>query len=89
MKIRFFGSSKCEDCSKVFVILEKFQIDYDYVDGHDESDDIAYSMCEDNNVEELPHLQFVDEYNTVVHNHIGPLTEDAFSLYLELYFPKH
>ncbi|KKK73371.1 hypothetical protein LCGC14_2894510, partial [marine sediment metagenome] len=54
MKIRFFGSSDCQDCLKIFVILEKFQIDYEYYDGHDVENDEVYNMCEEQYVKEVP-----------------------------------
>lgn len=87
MKIRFFGSSNCKDCLKIFVLLEKFQIDYDYFDGHDIENDKIYNMCEEQNVDKLPHLQFLDDNNNVVEEHIGPITEQGFLLYIEVYFP--
>ena len=85
MKIRFFGSKNCKDCLKVFVILEKFQLDYDYFDGHDIENDDVYNMCEDQHVEELPHLQFLEGGKVVV-EHVGPITEHAFATYIEIYF---
>ncbi len=77
MKIRFFGSSECKDCLRVFVILEKYQIDYDYFDGHDIENDGVYNMCEEQNVNELPHLQIVHKDN-ILDEHIGPITEKEF-----------
>jgi len=88
MKIRFFGSSDCQDCLNVFVIIEKFQIDYEYYDGHDVDNDEVYNMCEEQNVEDLPHLQFLDDNNIIIKEHIGAITEQVFSLYMEVYFPN-
>ena len=86
MKARFFGSPTCKDCLKIFVILEKFQVDYKYIDGHDIENDEVYNMCEEHNVEELPHLQFLDDNNKIIVEHIGPLTEIEFTTYIEDYF---
>jgi glutaredoxin len=88
MKIRFFGSSECRDCLKVFVILEKYQVEYEYFDGHDIEDDKVYNMCEDQNVDELPHIQFLNDNNVIV-DHIGPLSEEEFNTYLNKYFPTY
>ena len=87
MKIRFFGSSNCEDCLNLFVIINKAQIDYDYIDALDEREDVQ-DFCEENNVYQLPHIQFV-ENNEVVVEHIGPMDENVFIEYLSNYFPDY
>ena len=33
MKVRFFGSSQCNECLEFFVLLNKYQVEYDYIDG--------------------------------------------------------
>jgi hypothetical protein len=83
MKIRFFGSSECLDCLEVFVLLEKFQIDYDYYDGQDIENEEVYNMCEEHDVEELPHLQFLDDNENIVTEHIGAMTEEELTTYLK------
>ena len=89
MKIRFFGSSECLDCLEIFVILEKFQVDYNYIDGHDIDNDEAYNMCEEQDVDELPHLQFLDNENNIIIEHVGPMIEEEFMIYLKDYFPNY
>lgn len=84
MKVRFFGSSECKDCLKIFVFLEKYQINYEYYDGHDIENDDVYNMCEDQNVDELPHLQIIDNSNQVVSEHIGPIDEKDFIKFIGL-----
>ena len=83
MKVRFFGSSECMECLQIFVFLEKYQIDYNYYDGHDMDDDV-YDICEDQNVNELPHLQIIDSSNQVVLEHIGPIDEKDFIIFVGL-----
>jgi glutaredoxin-related protein len=78
MKIRFFGSPSCKDCLKIFVLLEKYNVNYEYFDGHDIDDDYVYDMCEDQNINELPHLQIIDNKNNVIVEHIGPIEESEF-----------
>ncbi len=82
MKIRFFGSSECRDCLDIFVLLEKYQVDYEYFDGHDIDNDEVYNMCEEQNVEELPHLQFLDDKNNILAEHLGPVSEEELRIYL-------
>ena len=85
MKIRFFGSSNCKDCLQIFVCLEKYQVNYEYVDGHDIENDDVYNLCEDQNVDELPHLQIVNNFNEVIGEHIGPLNEKEFAKFVGLF----
>ncbi len=89
MRIRFFGSSDCKDCLKVFVILEKSQVSYEYIDGHDIENDEVYNMCEEQNVDELPHLQFLDDQDNIIIEHIGPIDDEEFMTYLINYFPDY
>ena len=88
MKIRFFGSVDCRDCLNVFVILEKTQVQYEYIDGNDERDEIQ-DFCDSQNIDKLPHLQFLDDHNTVVVEHIGFISENEFRTYLTKYFPNY
>ena len=87
MKIRFFGSPNCEDCAKVFILLNKFDLEYDYIDALEEDDDIQ-NFCDDQDVEELPHLQFIIDGNIIL-QHVGPLKEEEFIGYLIDYFPDY
>lgn len=82
MKVRFFGSNKCEDCLKIFVLLEKYGINYDYYDGHDIENDDVYNMCEEQNIDQLPHLQIINSSNQVLSEHIGPIDEKSFIKYI-------
>jgi hypothetical protein len=52
--------------------------EYEYYDGHDIENDDVYNMCEDQNVNELPHLQIIDNSNQVLLEHIGPINEPEF-----------
>lgn len=88
MKVRFFGSPDCQDCLEIFVFLNKFQVEYEYINGHDESDEVQ-EFCDQHDVYDLPHLQFLDNYSNIVFEHIGPTTEDEFEAYLENYFPNY
>ena len=87
MKIRFFGSPKCKDCAEVFVLLNKFNLECDYIDATEEDDEIQ-NFCDDHEVEELPHLQFIIEDNIIL-QHVGQLKEEEFIGYLIDYFPDY
>ena len=78
MKVRFFGSSECKDCFQIFIFLEKYNINYEYYDGHDIENDDVYNMCEEQNIGELPHLQILDSKDNPINEHIGPICEKEF-----------
>ena len=82
MKVRFFGSSRCRDCLKAFVLLSKYSIDIEYIDAFsDETQD----LCDEEKVDQLPHLQFMENNKTIVEN-IGPLDSDILTNILMKYF---
>lgn len=87
MIIRFFGSSDCMDCMEVFVLLNKFDIEYEYIDAIEDDDDIQ-DFCDKHEVEELPHLQFIID-DDVILQHLGPLSEEELIGYLVDYFPDY
>jgi len=53
----------------------------------DENTDIQ-NFCDINEVEELPHLQFIVD-DDIILQHIGPLQEKELVGYLEKYFPAY
>ena len=87
MKIRFFGSPECKDCMEVFILLEKFHLEYDYVDAID-ADDEVQDFCDEHEVNELPHLQFMID-DDIILQHVGQLKEEDFIGYLVDYFPDY
>ena len=88
MKIRFFGSPDCRGCLKIFVILEKSQVEYEYIDGNDERK-VIQDFCDAQNIDVIPHLQFVDDDKNVIDEHIGSINEEEFKTYLIKYFPNY
>ena len=82
MKVRFFGSSNCRDCLEVFVILNKFSINFEYINAFD--DDVQ-DLCDEQEVEELPHIQFINN-NKIIIEHIGPISEKEFEEILITHF---
>lgn len=88
MRIRFFGSSQCTDCLEAFVLLNKYNIDYEYVDALDE-DDAIQELCDHHEVDELPHIQWVNDEGEIIVESAGPIDEDEFMGYLADYFPNY
>jgi glutaredoxin-related protein len=86
MRIRFFGSPECEMCLKTFVLLNRSNVDYEYIDVTDKNKNIQ-NFCDDNDVDELPHLQFINDDDNVFIEHIGPIDEEDLIMYLVNYFP--
>ena len=77
MKVRLFGGDSCPICELALLKLEceKDTFNYEYIDAFEDS---VQKLCDDNKVEDLPHIQFFDDYdnNKVVAEFIGP---DVFS----------
>lgn len=88
MRIRFFGSSQCRDCLEAFVLLNKYNIDYEYIDALDEDDNIQ-DLCDDHDVDELPHIQWLDDNDEIIVENVGPIDEEEFMRYLADYFPNY
>ena len=88
MKVRFFGSNKCVNCLEFFVILNKAQIEYSYIDALAKDKDIQ-KLCDKNDVWELPHIQFLDDKEEVVLEHRGKMTENQFINILSNFFPYY
>jgi len=88
VKVRFFGSSDCRDCMDLFVTLNKAQVEYEYIDTLDMSDEVQ-AFCDEHKVDLLPHVQFLDVEGKIVIEHVGPLDENRFIKYLMDYFPQY
>ena len=85
MFVRFFGSSDCKDCLELFIILNKANVDFEYIDAFD---DETQEFCDEHNVDRLPHIQFVEEDNIII-EHVGSIDEEEFTQYLISYFPDY
>ena len=85
MFVRFFGSSNCRDCLELFVILNKTNVDFEYIDAFD---DDTQELCDEHNVDQIPHIQFVEDEEVII-EHVGPIDEEEFMQYLIDYFPNY
>jgi len=79
MKIRIFGSNNCKDCLKSLILLKKSRLDFEYIDA---LDDRTQDICDENNVDELPHIQFLNDKNEIMIEHIGYIDQEDFMQYL-------
>ena len=75
MKIRFFGTTGCKNCLKVFVLIKRCEIDFEYIDA---DEDENQEICDRYNVDELPHLQFLDDKNEILRELKGTVDEEDF-----------
>ena len=79
MKVRLFGSKDCNECIKAFILIQKSKVNFQYIDA---IDDETQDVCDENNVNELPHLQFIDDDSEILIEHIGPITANEFHQYI-------
>ena len=84
MKIRFFGSPTCEDCLQFYVLLSKYEIDYEYINALDE-DELIQAFCDLHEVDELPHIQFLSDKGNIYLQHTGFISEELFRRYLAIF----
>jgi thioredoxin-related protein len=81
MKIRIFGSYDCKNCLKVFILIKKLKVNFEYIDAFDEKKEIQ-DLCDKYNVDDFPHLQFIDNKDEIIIEHKGPIDEEDFFQYL-------
>ena len=68
--IRFFGSEDCDNCRLAMSYLDDLSLDYEYVDALSEELEIE-KLCDDYNVDELPHVQVLNKKGVIVDEFIG------------------
>lgn len=69
LKIRLFGSSRCDRCLIIKQSLKYYDLPYDYIDIDDPKND---KLCDILNIDEIPVLQILNtSNNSVVRSHIG------------------
>ena len=85
MKIRIFGSIDCAFCLKVLSWIQKYSLSFIYIDVFD---DKTQKLCDDNNVDDLPHVQIIDDKQQVFREFIGGIDENDFREFLMGYFDE-
>ena len=68
--IRIFGSTDCDDCRLAMSYLEDLSLDYEYIDAFSEESKIE-KLCDDYDVDELPHVQVLNKKGRVISEFIG------------------
>ena len=74
MKLYFFGSDECETCQLMLAIfdtagiLENHNIEFIFVDAF--SND-QQSICDDHEVDEIPHIKLFDDEDEILFDRIG------------------
>ena len=58
--IRVFGSDNCRDCLDLVKHLEMNNYKFKYIDAMSNDKKIE-KFCDNNNVDELPHLQIIED----------------------------
>lgn len=82
MELRFFGSQGCNKCWESYIILTKYNIDYEYIDANEDNEDVQ-GFCDKHNVFELPHFQFIHN-GKIIKEHIGLFTQKEVELFFSL-----
>ena len=85
MKIRLFGSTECKDCLKVFIFIKRSKIDFEYIDAFSPDENIQ-EFCDEHNVDELSHIQFLDNENNIIIEHKGAIDGEELINYVKDYF---
>lgn len=71
MKVRLFGGNSCPICELALLKLEceEDRFEYEYIDAFE---DETQKLCDENEVEELPHIQIYDDSDKIVAEFAGP-----------------
>lgn len=68
LKLRVFGLDDCSKCQKICEELQSADMPYYYYDAESSENE---SFCDKNGVDEVPHIQIVDNNENVLFEHIG------------------
>lgn len=84
--LRIFGSDSCQNCDNIINFLEKKKsISYIFVDAFAENEDIQ-NLCDKYGVDELPHIQTLDDDGKVINELIGYVPKKYFLKFLRINF---
>lgn len=73
MKVRVFGAEACPRCSDVKRRLGEARVNFEFVDAYDFDDPVADALCEANAVDEIPHVQLLDDAGDVLAQWTGEI----------------
>lgn len=81
IKMRLFGNKDCSNCIEIMSKLKEKNIDFEYIDAKDMREEIQ-KFCDYYEVDDLPHLQFLDDNGKIVCEHIGPVDDNKMVKYM-------
>ena len=68
MKLRVFYGKECKRCALYLDLLKASDLDVEYLDA---DDIVNENLCDEENVDELPHTQIIDQNGKVRLNMYG------------------
>ncbi len=74
VNIRIFGSNECHHCMEVKDEFKSMGIEVDFIDANADENQ---KICDDYNVDKLPHIQAIRE-NKIIMEHSGPYSARQF-----------
>ena len=66
LTIRLFGSKSCHNCKTANTVLQMLKLSYQFIDAFADN---KQEICDQNNVNELPHIQILKNKQRKI-NHI-------------------
>lgn len=76
IKYRIFGSHDCDECNKMRKAMDLNALDFEFIDCEDPDNE---SFADDNDVDEMPHLQaFFEDNKEVIVEHKGYISPKLF-----------
>lgn len=77
LNIRIFGSKDCNNCKSAVTVLQLLKLPYRFINAFDES---MQQLCDENNVNKLPHIQILKNNNILWEKH----GEDAIGEFVQI-----
>ncbi len=66
VNVRIFGSKDCKNCKSAITVLQLLKLSYKFIDAFAEE---QQKLCDDNDVNQLPHIQILKENDVVWQKH--------------------
>jgi len=75
LNIRIFGADNCVHCKNLLGDFDRIGVPYKFIDANAEENQ---SLCDKNNVDNLPHVQCFSSENKIIFQHVGPIGAQEF-----------
>ena len=73
MKLRIFGSHECDKCNAIRAELDAKGEEYEFIDAGSFDDERVNQLCDENDVSDLPHVQYLDDQEEVLTELVGDI----------------